>query len=50
MKETLETEEHHPNQKLQDSENHFWIELFTPESSEIIVRSQNISLLHHIQR
>ena len=49
MKETLETEEHHLNQKLQYSENHFWIELFTPEASEIVVRSQNITLLHHIQ-
>lgn len=39
MKETLETEEYYPKQKLQYSENHFWIELFTPEASEIVVRS-----------
>ena len=50
MKETLETEEYYPKQKLQYSENHFWIELFTPEATEIVVRSQNISFIHHIQQ
>ena len=46
----FETEEYYPKQKLQYSENHFWIDLFTPEATEIVVRSQNISFIHHIQQ